>query len=321
MAAKEVVEILEEHSTYKYKHIERIDGLMDRWLKELKTNVLNEFSIFQSSIEEKHLKAIQQISKTSPEVVRMKREMDKLRKLLQTLEKSVSQKDKLVSILVKALEKEKDKYEKLRAVSSDKFETQNDAESLSESQDIDVRNCDNGLLLKCWTAWKGYAQVKNKRTTQKEAEAIQVKIETDSEDDEDILLSSGNISPSLSDEDTVDDRTYLPSPSSSLNDVHLSSNNKSDITTYASSISFDSHPVYQTAHTNVKSPAALFSKISTAVQELPPQPAEDTTVNKRSYKRFTAYLNAQGIMNNCVMQQFRDVKDLLFAWLTFHGYF
>ena len=49
-------------------------------------------------------------SKPSQEVLKLRREIDKLRELLHTLEKSVSQKDELVSNLVKSLEKEVNKF-------------------------------------------------------------------------------------------------------------------------------------------------------------------------------------------------------------------
>ncbi|XP_065069983.1 zinc finger protein 677-like isoform X3 [Rhopilema esculentum] len=161
MAAADVI-IVDTSAHLQYqKGTERIERVLESWCKDLRVKVVNEFIKYKSSLENEQQRTLSEIqSKPSPEVLKLRREIDKLRELLHTLEKSVSQKDELVSNLVKSLEKEKEKYEKLRAVSTDQWE-RSSAEKSDENTAAAEKQYNNRLVSRCWKAWKEAARSKD----------------------------------------------------------------------------------------------------------------------------------------------------------------
>jgi len=160
MAASEVIVVDTQPFISHHQGTKRIESILEHWYKDLKANVVGEFLQFKSSVESEQQRTFNELqSKTSPEMMKLRREIDNLRELLHTLERSVSQKDKLVSNLVKSLEKERDKYEKLRAVSSDKLDLSSD-ESDTRLADAE-KNYKDRLLKRCWMSW--YKKVKLKK--------------------------------------------------------------------------------------------------------------------------------------------------------------
>uniref|UniRef100_T2M9G4 Centrosomal protein POC5 n=1 Tax=Hydra vulgaris TaxID=6087 RepID=T2M9G4_HYDVU len=150
----------------------RMDRNMDTWCLQLKRNVLGELAdmklmhIQQQEQMEQDLK-----NKFSIEIMRHDHELDSMRELLFTFEQNSKQKDEVIANLSEALNKQKERCDKIRLFSMWRLKY-NDEKRLAFCSKIADKYYKKVLLSTVWSAWRGIISQKWKQRVEK---ACQIK--------------------------------------------------------------------------------------------------------------------------------------------------
>ncbi|XP_075038112.1 centrosomal protein POC5 [Mixophyes fleayi] len=97
------------------ENMQQVEGVLDLWSDNLKTNVMAELNTWRLTIIEKHkLEMKTQSEKHAEHITHLSNQIDNLQGLLQTYETSIHRKDEVISNLTHALEKQKEKIELMR---------------------------------------------------------------------------------------------------------------------------------------------------------------------------------------------------------------
>lgn len=151
--------------------IAKMENMMDQWCLDLKRNVLAEFS--QSKIrivEQGRLQLIKEQERHASEKMKLLEEINSLKELLATYEKSIERKDQVISNLTHAMQKQKDKNEMMRTFCEWKLK-HNDFKRESFCLMIAKKHHQRCLQRKVWDAWHSVIETKWRVRVEKACQA------------------------------------------------------------------------------------------------------------------------------------------------------
>lgn len=140
--------------------VSKMETMMDQWCLDLKRNVLAEFS--QSKIrivEQGRLQLVKEQEKHASEKMKLVDEINSLKELLATYEKSIARKDQVISNLTHAMQKQKDKNEMMRTFCEWKMK-HNDFKRETFCTMIAKKHHQRCLQRKVWDAWHSVIETK-----------------------------------------------------------------------------------------------------------------------------------------------------------------
>ncbi|KAI8493683.1 Centrosomal protein poc5 [Branchiostoma belcheri] len=97
--------------------VARIEAHLDNWALDLKRGILAEFTQAKIALIERHrLEMRAEQERHAREVSQLQNEIESLKELLHTYEQSIQRKDQVISNLTQALQRQKEKFDMLRAM-------------------------------------------------------------------------------------------------------------------------------------------------------------------------------------------------------------
>ncbi|XP_053386877.1 centrosomal protein POC5-like isoform X2 [Mercenaria mercenaria] len=151
--------------------VSKMENMMDQWCLDLKRNVLAEFS--QSKIrivEQGRLQLVKEQEKHASEKMKLLDEINSLKELLATYEKSIERKDQVISNLTHAMQKQKDKNEMMRTFCEWKMK-HNDFKRETFCTMIAKKHHQRSLQRKVWDAWHSVIETKWRVRVEKACQA------------------------------------------------------------------------------------------------------------------------------------------------------
>lgn len=165
--------------------VAKMENLMDQWCLDLKRNVLAEFSQSKIRIVEiGRQQLVKEQEKHASEKTHLLGEINSLKELLNTYEKSIERKDQVISNLTNALTKQKDKNEMMKKFCDWKIK-HNDLKREAFSSNLARRHHQRQLARRVWDAW--HSVIENKwrqrveRACQSKAQEVCVQLTNDYE--------------------------------------------------------------------------------------------------------------------------------------------
>ncbi|KAL4216760.1 Centrosomal protein poc5 [Mactra antiquata] len=140
--------------------VSKMENMMNQWCLELKRNVLAEFG--QSKIrivEQGRLQLLKEQEKHASEKMKLLEEMNSLKELLATYEKSIERKDQVISNLTHAMKKQKDRTEMMRTFCEWKLK-HNDLKRETFCAVIARKHHEKCMQRKVWDAWHSVIKTK-----------------------------------------------------------------------------------------------------------------------------------------------------------------
>merc|ERR550534_2664049 len=149
-----------------------MDNLMDEWCLQLKRNVLAELANVKAKQIELDEQAVVELkSKHVCELKKMSAEMDSLKEIIYSFEQTVKQKDEMIANLTDALQKQKEKSDKIRMFSMWRLKSNDEHRQVFASKMADKFYM-NKLRLKVLDSWRSVVESKWKTRVEK---ACQIK--------------------------------------------------------------------------------------------------------------------------------------------------
>ncbi|XP_065066706.1 centrosomal protein POC5-like isoform X2 [Rhopilema esculentum] len=164
----------------------RMDNLLDVWCLELKRNILGEFSNNKLKLLE-HMKEKMEVQEKRHlrEEEALQDQIEKHKELLHTFEKSINQKDLVITNLTDSLEKQKEKQEKLKILLTWKLK-HNDEKRERFASKLAEKHYKRTVLSKIWLGWRSVIEMRWKqrveRACQSRSQEICVKLTEDYEE-------------------------------------------------------------------------------------------------------------------------------------------
>ncbi|XP_077572237.1 uncharacterized protein LOC144196115 isoform X2 [Stigmatopora nigra] len=155
-------------------HISKLENIVDTWTQKLKTNVLRELRKWRVAFIEQHRQAIQK--EREFHIARyeaLKAEADNLHQLLRLAEESNKRKDEMISNLNMAMDKQRQKLEKMRVFTHWRIQYI-EAKEEAQANRVAQHHYDFRLKRKVWSAWHSLIQ---KAWKNKVEQACQAKAE------------------------------------------------------------------------------------------------------------------------------------------------
>ncbi|ELU07486.1 hypothetical protein CAPTEDRAFT_224814 [Capitella teleta] len=149
----------------------RMEDVLDKWTNELKRNVLGEFSQSKIHMLEQHRQAlIKEQERNACENTRLQDEVENLKELLHTYEKSIERKDQIISNLTQGLQKQKERHEKLRTFCEWKIKLNDQRREVFASA-LARQHHERKVTQKCWVAWHSVIENKWRQRVEKACQA------------------------------------------------------------------------------------------------------------------------------------------------------
>ncbi|RVE68334.1 hypothetical protein OJAV_G00090450 [Oryzias javanicus] len=135
------------------ENMSKMENILDTWSNNLKTNVLTELQKWKFAFMEQHkLEMMKERERHAAQTAGLKSEMDSLKELLHTYETSNQRKDEVIVNLSQVLDKQKEKLEKMKALTHWRIkhtEAKEEAYALQMAQ----QHYSLKLKRKVWFAW------------------------------------------------------------------------------------------------------------------------------------------------------------------------
>lgn len=154
------------------KDLIRMDSLMDEWNLQLKRNVLAELADMKARQYQYEENVIHEIKlKHNAEMLRLTHEVESLKELLYSFEQNVKQKDEVIKNLTEALNKQKEKSDKIRLFSMWRLKHTDEQRQEFSSKMAD-KFYKRAIMNKVWIGWRNVVESKWKQRVEK---ACQIK--------------------------------------------------------------------------------------------------------------------------------------------------
>ncbi|KAK5871360.1 hypothetical protein PBY51_004245 [Eleginops maclovinus] len=167
------------------ENISKMENILDTWSNNLKSNVLTELRKWKLAFMEKHkLEMRKEKERHEAQKAGLRSEMDSLKGLLHTYETSNQRKDQVITNLSRALDRQKEKHEKMKAFTHWRLKL---AEAKEEAHAAQVAQQHYNLQLKkkVWFGWQSLIQkhwkVKVDRACRARAEQVCTRLSTEYE--------------------------------------------------------------------------------------------------------------------------------------------
>ncbi|XP_078808395.1 centrosomal protein POC5 isoform X3 [Oryzias latipes] len=135
------------------ENMSKMENILDTWSNNLKTNVLTELQKWKFAFMEQHrLEMMKERERHAAQTTGLKSELDSLKELLHTYETSNQRKDQVIVNLSQVLDKQKEKLEKMKALTQWRIrhtEAKEEAYALQMAQ----QHYSFHLKKKVWFAW------------------------------------------------------------------------------------------------------------------------------------------------------------------------
>ncbi|XP_077457436.1 uncharacterized protein poc5 isoform X2 [Stigmatopora argus] len=155
-------------------HISKLENIVDTWTQKLKTNVLRELRKWRVAFIEQHRQAIQKEREFHlARYEALKAEADNLQQLLRIAEESNKRKEEMISNLNMAMDKQRQKLEKMRVFTHWRIQYI-EAKEEAQANRVALHHYDFRLKRKVWSAWHSLIQ---KAWKNKVEQACQAKAE------------------------------------------------------------------------------------------------------------------------------------------------
>eukprot|EP00794_Sanderia_malayensis_P006234 gene6234-6951_t len=149
----------------------RMEHLMDEWCLDLKRNVMGEFSSSKLKLIEKLKQKIYiQKQKHATEMNASQNETEGLKELLHTFERSVHQKDVVIANLTDAVQRQKEKCDKLKVLLTWKLKCNDDRREQFASK-LARRHYQRTLASKTWVGWRSIVESRWKQRVERACQA------------------------------------------------------------------------------------------------------------------------------------------------------
>lgn len=149
------------------KGLLRMDGLMDEWCLQLKRNVLAEMVDMKGKIlQDEEIASSELKFKHNLDIQKLQHEVDSLKELLFSFEQNVKQKDEMIANLTQALEKQKEKSEKIRMFSIWRLKL-NDKSRQEFASKMADKFYQKTICTKVWAGWRSVVENKWKVRVEK----------------------------------------------------------------------------------------------------------------------------------------------------------
>ncbi|XP_052219894.1 centrosomal protein POC5-like [Dreissena polymorpha] len=138
----------------------KMETVMDQWCLDLKRNILAEFS--QSKIrivEQGRQQLVREQERHASEKMKLLDEMNSLKELLATYERSIERKDQVISNLTNALQKQKDRTEVVKTFCEWKMR-HNDLKRENFCTKLAKKHHERCLSRRVWDAWHSVIETK-----------------------------------------------------------------------------------------------------------------------------------------------------------------
>ncbi|XP_063819820.1 centrosomal protein POC5 isoform X2 [Pseudophryne corroboree] len=165
--------------------MQQVEGVLDLWSGNLKTNVMAELNKWRLTIIEKHkLEMKTQSEKHAEHIIHFSNQIDNLQGLLQTYETSIHRKDEVISNLTHALEKQKEKIELMRTFTHWRLQ-QTEARQEEYVCNLADRHYRKALMKNMWRMWHSAIELnwkdKVERACRARAEEVCIELSNDYE--------------------------------------------------------------------------------------------------------------------------------------------
>lgn len=145
----------------------RMETQLDSWCLDMKRNILAEFAQCKMALLEKHRQALRaEKQRHAAELNKQQNEMEGLKELLYTYEKTMEHKDHIIGNMTKAIQKQKERFDLLRRFSMWKIKH---VEEKKEGFGSNLARKHRNHVLKCklWSAWRSLVETKWKQKVEK----------------------------------------------------------------------------------------------------------------------------------------------------------
>uniref|UniRef100_A0A3B3BHW6 Centrosomal protein POC5 n=1 Tax=Oryzias melastigma TaxID=30732 RepID=A0A3B3BHW6_ORYME len=135
------------------ENMSKMENILDTWSNNLKTNVLTELQKWKFAFMERHkLEMMKERERHAAQTAGLKSEMASLKELLHTYETSNQRKDEVIVNLSQVLDKQKEKLEKMKALTHWRIKH---TEAKEEAYALQMAQQHHSLKLKkkVWFAW------------------------------------------------------------------------------------------------------------------------------------------------------------------------
>jgi len=149
----------------------RMESLMDKWCLQLKRNVLGEFSnskMRQLEIMKEELETRKKRHAAEEDALR--NQIENQNELLHAFEKSIHQKDVVITNLTNTLQKQRDKQEKLKILLTWKLKN-NDEKREKFASKLAEKHYKRSIVSKTWLGWRNVIEMRWKQRVERACQA------------------------------------------------------------------------------------------------------------------------------------------------------
>nr|XP_033785200.1 centrosomal protein POC5 [Geotrypetes seraphini] len=137
-----------------HEKVTELEGLLDSWSGNLKTNVMAELRKWRRTMIDEHKLEIKRHQEKHTEYVnQLYKKIDNLKDLLRTFETSTQRKDEVITNLTQALERQKERTELMRTFTHWRLEHA-DARQEAYINNMVIKHYTMALKQKVWRAWR-----------------------------------------------------------------------------------------------------------------------------------------------------------------------
>jgi len=148
-----------------------MDERMDEWCLQVKRNVMNDFVQIKMKVIEQHKLKINELQlKHQAEIKKLNYEIQSLKELLFSFEKSLKQKDDVISNMTESLSKQQGKSEKVRVFSQWRIQNNTNKHEVLVCR-IAEKHYQRTLLGHVWSGWRSLIENRWKQRVEKACQA------------------------------------------------------------------------------------------------------------------------------------------------------
>ncbi|XP_028402612.1 centrosomal protein POC5-like [Dendronephthya gigantea] len=145
----------------------RMESQLDSWCLDLKRNILAEFAQSKMALLENHKHALRaEKQRHAAEMNKKQNDIESLKELLYTYEKTMEHKDNIISNMTKAIQKQKERFDLLRRFNTWKIKH---VDEKKEGFGTNLAKKHRNHVMKCkiWSAWRSLVETRWRQKVEK----------------------------------------------------------------------------------------------------------------------------------------------------------
>ncbi|XP_066270366.1 centrosomal protein POC5-like [Branchiostoma lanceolatum] len=151
--------------------VARIEAHLDNWALDLKRGILAEFTQAKIALIERHRQEMRaEKERHAREVNQLQNEIESLKELMHTYEQSIERKDQVISNLTQALQRQKEKFDMLRAMVQWKLRHADERREAFASN-LARKHYEQKISSRVWAAWHGVIEAKWRQRVERACQA------------------------------------------------------------------------------------------------------------------------------------------------------